>query len=49
MMILRRAPRSIALTATAVIGALALSACGGSSSAKGSDGNIAVADIEAAT
>ncbi|GGV05980.1 zinc ABC transporter substrate-binding protein [Kitasatospora herbaricolor] len=42
MMILRRAPRSIALAATAAIGALALSACGGTSSAKGSDGKLDV-------
>ena len=42
MTMIRRAPRVIALTVTAVIGALALSACGGDSSAKGSDGKLHV-------
>ena len=42
MTMTRRAPRAIALTATAVIGALALSACGGDSSAEGSDGRLHV-------
>ncbi|WP_457029827.1 metal ABC transporter substrate-binding protein [Kitasatospora sp. P5_F3] len=41
-MMLRRVPTSIALTATAVVGALVLTACGGSSSAKGSDGKLDV-------
>ncbi|MFJ9517721.1 metal ABC transporter substrate-binding protein [Kitasatospora sp. NPDC101801] len=41
-MMLRRLTTSIALTATAVVGALTLSACGGSSSAKGSDGKLDV-------
>ncbi|KQV05529.1 MULTISPECIES: metal ABC transporter substrate-binding protein [unclassified Kitasatospora] len=41
-MMLRRVPTSIALTATALVGALVLTACGGSSSAKGSDGKLDV-------
>ncbi|GAA0677562.1 zinc ABC transporter substrate-binding protein [Kitasatospora atroaurantiaca] len=41
-MMLRRLPTSIALTATAVVGALVLSACGGTSSAKTSDGKLSV-------
>ncbi|MER5864491.1 metal ABC transporter substrate-binding protein [Kitasatospora sp. NPDC002040] len=41
-MMLRRVPTSIALTATAVVGALALSACGGSSSAKDGSGKLDV-------
>ncbi|WP_371481632.1 metal ABC transporter substrate-binding protein [Kitasatospora sp. NBC_00315] len=41
MTMTRRAPRSIALAA-ATVGALALSACGGSSSAGGSDGRLHV-------
>ncbi|GAA1155147.1 zinc transport system substrate-binding protein [Kitasatospora gansuensis] len=41
-MMLRRLPTSIALTATAAVGALLLTACGGSSSAKGTDGKLDV-------
>lgn len=42
MMIRRSLHTSIALTATALTAALALSACGGSSSAKGTDGKLDV-------
>ncbi|WP_441246192.1 metal ABC transporter substrate-binding protein [Kitasatospora sp. McL0602] len=39
---LRRLPTSIALTATALVGSLALTACGGTSSARTSDGKLDV-------
>jgi len=42
VMMLRRRPTSIALAATAVVGALVLTACGGTSSAKSSDGKLSV-------
>lgn len=41
-MMLRRLPTSIALTATAAVGALVLTACGGSSSAKDGGGKLEV-------
>jgi zinc transport system substrate-binding protein len=42
VMMLRRLPTSIALTATAAVGALVLTACGGSSSAKDGGGKLEV-------
>ncbi len=42
MTMIGRAPHSIALAATALVCAVALTACGGSSSAKGSDGRLHV-------